>query len=74
MGAIQLMTVCEVIERETGLAVTPSTPLDAIPIDSLEFMELLLVISNETGRDITNLADLHTVADIVQAAEAPCRA
>jgi acyl carrier protein len=61
------MTVCEVIERETGQAVNESTPLESLNVDSLEFIELLLVIGNETGKDITNIADLKTVADIVKA-------
>lgn len=45
------MTVCEVIERETGQHVTPDTTLDELNVDSLEFLDLMLAIKNETGME-----------------------
>lgn len=62
------MTICEVIERETGQAVTEATPLEDLNTDSLEFMDLLLAISNETGKTIPDnrLGELHTVGDIME--------
>lgn len=62
------MTVCDVIERELGLPVTEETALEDLPMDSLEFVDLLLSISNETGRSIpdSKVSELTTVGDIVR--------
>lgn len=62
--------ICEVIERETGQPVTEDTLLEELPVDSLEFLNLLLVVSNETGRTVPDgrLGELHTVGDILKVA------
>ena len=64
------MTILEVIERETGQQVTEATPLEDLNADSLEFMDLLLAISNETGMAVPDgqLGKLHVVGDIARVA------
>lgn len=62
-------TVCAAVERETAQSVTPSTPIDALNVDSLEFMDLLLEIGSSTGMGVpdSKIGDLHTVGDIIEA-------
>jgi acyl carrier protein len=62
------MDILQVIERETGQAVTEDTPLDELHVDSLEFIDLTLTISAETGKYIPDekLSGLHTVGDLVR--------
>lgn len=62
------MTVCEVIERETGKPVTEETLLEDLPMDSLEFIDVLLAISNETGKSVPDakVSSLTTVGDIAR--------
>lgn len=62
------MTVCEVIERELGQPVTEDTLLEDLPMDSLEFIDVLLAISNETGKSVPDekVSSLMTVGDIVR--------
>lgn len=62
------MTVCEVIEREIGQPVTEDTLLEDLPMDSLEFIDVLLAISNETGKSVPDakVSSLTTVGDIAR--------
>jgi acyl carrier protein len=59
--------VCSVIERETGQKVTASTPLDALHVDSLEFVSLMLEVGNEFSTTIPDSAmvDMKTVGDLI---------
>lgn len=59
--------ICAVIERETGQAVTPATPIESLGVDSLEFVNLLLELSNEIGGEIpdSRIPHIKTVGDIV---------
>lgn len=59
-------TVCSIVERETGVKVNAETALDALPLDSLEYMDLLLEIGNEIGKEIPE-HNLVTVGDIIRA-------
>jgi acyl carrier protein len=61
--------VCAAIERETGQAVRVETKVDDLDVDSLEFLNLLLTLSEEFGKEIPHdTADhLFTVGDIVSA-------
>jgi acyl carrier protein len=58
--------VCAVIESETGRPVTAETRVEDIQADSLEFLNLLLVLGEQAGKEIPNahIDRLHTVADI----------
>lgn len=38
------MDICAIIERETGQTVTAETPLDKLGLDSLEFLDLMVVL------------------------------
>lgn len=58
--------VCSIVERETGVKVNAETALDTLPLDSLEFMDLLLKIGNEVGKEIPE-GNLLTVGDIIRA-------
>lgn len=55
------------IERETGRFVGANTKLQELNVDSLEFVDLLLAIANETGLSVPDdkVGDLQTVGDIV---------
>ena len=57
-----------VIERETGQIVTEETPLDDLGVDSLEFMDLVLMLANETGKDVPDakLGEMQTVGDLLR--------
>lgn len=61
--------VLAIIERETGQAVNEATPLEELPVDSLEFADLLLTISNETGKAIPDEQISHAtkVGDLMRA-------
>jgi len=65
------MTIEDVIERETGQVVNENTLLEDLNIDSLEFVDLLLAISNETGKSVpdSKVSELNTVGDIARVAE-----
>ena len=58
--------ICATIKRETGQTVTGATLIDSLEVDSLEFLNLLLVVSGEAGKDIPDnrIPALRTVADI----------
>lgn len=60
--------VCKAIQKETGQFVTPDTEVEDIDADSLEFLNLLLVLSEQAGKEIpdSRIAHLHTVADIAK--------
>lgn len=60
--------ICAVIERETGKKVDEFTALEALPVDSLEFLDLMLAISTETGKSIPDakMGSLTTVGDIAR--------
>jgi len=66
------MTIEDVIaavEEETGQAVTPETKISDLGIDSLEFMDLILHVSNKCG-EIPDSAvpSIETVDDLFLAA------
>jgi acyl carrier protein len=66
MKALVLQIVC----RETGSNdVTPTTSLDELGLDSLEFIDLLVTVSTETGVEIpqANYATINTVNDLIWA-------
>lgn len=65
------MTIEDVIERETGQVVNENTLLEDLNVDSLEFVDLLLAISNETGKSVpdSKVSELNTVGDIARVAE-----
>lgn len=60
--------VLATIERETGQTVTAETPIDELQVDSLEYLELLLTIQEETGMTLPGerMDALETVGDIVR--------
>lgn len=62
------MTIEDVIERETGMKVTESTPIQDLPVDSLEFLDLILTIERETGKNLPDgrMPYLMTVRDIMR--------
>lgn len=45
-----LEKLAELIKSETGAAVTAETKIEELGIDSLEFLDLLLVIERELGK------------------------
>lgn len=61
------MTVLEIIEAETGQAVTGDTLLEELAVDSLEFLDLVLKIEEETGKDLDDerIPALKTVGDLI---------
>lgn len=60
------MTIVEVIEQETEQKVTAETPLEELALDSLEFLQMLLAIKEETGKSVPDdrMGMLATVGDI----------
>lgn len=60
--------VLAVIARETGQTVTDQTSLDDLGLDSLEFLDLLLALGRETGKEIPDetVAGLKTVGDLAR--------
>jgi acyl carrier protein len=58
-----MIDVCAVIEQETGQRVTPETRLDAMGLDSLDFLNLMVACSVPDEK----VADLNTVGDIIHA-------
>lgn len=62
------MTLYEIIEIETGQKVDDDTPLDDLKIDSLEFLQLLIEISDATGKQVPDvqIGGLQTVGDIAR--------
>lgn len=67
-----MMNVAEVyavVEDATGSSVKEDTSLDSLPLDSLELLELMLNLSEVTGKQITDaqFAQMSTVGDLVEA-------
>lgn len=62
------MKIEDVIERETGQAVDSGTMLQDLPVDSLEYLDLILTIERETGNNLPEgrLATLTTVGELIQ--------
>lgn len=58
--------VCTLIEQQFGQRVTSETPIEALNCDSLEFVQLLLDLSNAAGKEIpdSKWGDLKTIGDI----------
>lgn len=59
--------ILDIIECQVGQKVDADTLIDSLAIDSLEFLDLLLSIEEETGVQIptTSIGKLHTVGDIL---------
>jgi len=62
------MTIEDVIERETGQPVDAATLLQDLPVDSLEYLDLILAVERETGKNLPDgrLATLTTVGELIQ--------
>ena len=62
------MTVLQIIEAETGQKVTPETSLDSLDIDSLEFLQLLIQLSEVSGKTMPDdkIAGIRTVGDLIR--------
>jgi acyl carrier protein len=60
--------VIRIVKQETDADVTSETKFEDIDIDSLEFIGLLMEISNVTGVDIPSekYDQLETVADVAR--------
>lgn len=58
--------VCATIERETGQQVTANTPLGDLDMDSLEFLQLLMMLGEEFSVEIPaeRAARCRTVGDL----------
>jgi acyl carrier protein len=58
--------IYQIIQRETGQSVFGETPLSDLNVDSLEFLQLLLTLQEETGKTIPDdrVASLKTVGDL----------
>ena len=65
---LQPSEVCAIIERETGHAVTQETALESLDVDSLEFLDLLLVLGDAAGKAIKDerIGSIKTVGDIAR--------
>lgn len=61
-----MIDTCDVIERLTGQQVTLDTPLEELEVDSLEFLDLLLSLSEVAGKSIEDhkIGSLKTVGDL----------
>lgn len=59
-----LMTALDIIEIRTDSTVVPETPIDALGMDSLEFLELLV----ELNIPVEKSAQMETVADLIREA------
>lgn len=57
------MTVCEIIEQETGQKVDFSTPIDDLQVDSLEYLDLLIKLDVP----METISGYSTVGDLVKA-------
>ncbi len=58
------MTALDIIEIRTDSTVVPETPIDALGMDSLEFLELLV----ELNIPVEKSAQMETVADLIREA------
>ncbi len=59
--------ICSIIEQETGEPVSADTKIDSLKCDSLEFINLLMVLGEQSGKYIPDerMAELKTVRDII---------
>lgn len=59
--------ILSIIERETDQKCTAETTLEELAVDSLELLDLLMAVEQETGLSVpdSRIADLHTVGDIL---------
>jgi acyl carrier protein len=62
------MKIEDVIERETGQTVDSATLLQDLPVDSLEYLDLILTVEREMGKNLPDgrLATLTTVGELIQ--------
>jgi acyl carrier protein len=60
-----------VVERETGHAATPDTPLAELGLDSLDLLDLVLAVSVAAEKPIPQQAipQLNTVGDLIRLAQ-----
>lgn len=63
-----MIDVCAAILEETSIEVGPETPLDDIDLDSLEFLNLVLYLSEKAGKEIPDgqIAQMKTVGDLMR--------
>lgn len=69
-GLLMKALVLQIVCRETGLnEVAPSTSLDDLGLDSLEFLDLIVKVSAETGVSIpqADYGTINTVNDLIRA-------
>ena len=61
-------TVLRVVERETGRAATLETPLGELGLDSLDYLDLVVQLEEETGIQVpdTKIGDFDTVGDLTR--------
>ena len=64
-----MTNICEVIEQRIGQRVTTETRIEDLDVDSLEFVELLMIIGEISGKDVLYDAadEFITVGDIAAA-------
>jgi acyl carrier protein len=67
------MTIEDVIaavQEETGRDITPETKLDSLGLDSLDFLQLIITVSNRCGSEIHDFVvpRINTVNDLYLAA------
>lgn len=63
------MSPAELLQGILGAApITPETPIDALPLDSLDFLDLILELEKLYGITITDqeLAEAKTVGDLLR--------
>ncbi len=63
------MSPAELLQGILGAApITPETPIDALPLDSLDFLDLILELEKLYGITITDqeLAESKTVGDLLR--------
>lgn len=66
------MTVAQLIERDLGIAVDDGTFISELPMDSLEYLNLLHAIRDEVGSiSIDDASRCITVGELAQAVRVP---
>ena len=63
------MTIIELLEEKTGKTLAEDSPVDAMGLDSLEFVQLILDVEEYTNRKIDDrkAAEAQTIGELVQA-------
>ncbi len=63
------MTILELLEEKTGKTLAEDSPVDAMGLDSLEFVQLILDVEEYTNRKIDDhkAAEAQTIGELVQA-------